>query len=261
MIPAAQITNWRQSAPWASDDDVEQDLIISRAIVDLFNDPFLRERLAFRGGTALHKLVVVPATRYSEDIDLVFLRNEAIGPVFDRIRAALSWFDLKPKSEIGMFPRLYFRFVAQAGAKRRVKVEIATREAFSAGRVVDVPYRVASTYFTGDTQVRTYPLEELLATKLRAHLQRQKGRDLYDLWYATTKREVDFARVYPIFLEYWAATGLQRPTRQRVREDMLTKKQAGTFAQVAPLLVPGNPYNPDDAKDWFEATVLPLFPI
>jgi predicted nucleotidyltransferase component of viral defense system len=35
---------------------VEQDLIISRALVELFGDHFLRGELRFRGGTALNKL-------------------------------------------------------------------------------------------------------------------------------------------------------------------------------------------------------------
>ena len=260
MIPSAQITNWRQAAPWANDDDVEQDLLISRAVVDLFNDPFLYDRLAFRGGTALHKLSLVPATRYSEDIDLVYLRNEPIGQVFDHIRDALSWFELKPKSEIGMFPKLYFRFVTQSGVSRRIKVEIATRDASSAERVLDVPYGLTSTYFTGQTNVRTFTIEELLATKLRAHLQRNKGRDLYDLWYAATNRNLDFSAIYQIFLGYWDATGLKRLTRGQVQQNFDRKKVAGIFEQVAPLLAPGNPYQPSDAEAWFEATVLPSFP-
>lgn len=52
MIPVAQITHWRQSASWAADHDVEQDLVISRAVVEIFNTPYLRDRLAFRGHRA-----------------------------------------------------------------------------------------------------------------------------------------------------------------------------------------------------------------
>ena len=69
MIPMAYITQWRQVAPWPDDMQVEQDLILSRAIVEIFSNPFLSEQLAFRGGTALHKLFFSPAARYSEDID------------------------------------------------------------------------------------------------------------------------------------------------------------------------------------------------
>ena len=53
MIPTRFITQWRANAPWAFDRQIEQDLIISRALVELFNDPLIAESVAFRGGTAL----------------------------------------------------------------------------------------------------------------------------------------------------------------------------------------------------------------
>lgn len=80
MIPRAHITSWRAVAPWSTDAQVEQDLILSRALIEIFSNSELASRLAFRGGTALHKLLLNPATRYSEDIDLVQLKSEAIGP-------------------------------------------------------------------------------------------------------------------------------------------------------------------------------------
>lgn len=54
MIPQYCIQEWRDHAPWNTDAMVEQDLIICRALVSIFNDEFLASRLAFRGGTALH---------------------------------------------------------------------------------------------------------------------------------------------------------------------------------------------------------------
>lgn len=74
MIPQAYITEWGNYVPWKTNEQIEQDLIISRALVEIFKDPFLADRLAFRGGTALHKLFMQPQPRYSEDIDLVQVR-------------------------------------------------------------------------------------------------------------------------------------------------------------------------------------------
>ena len=71
MIPRDYITEWRTKASWIEDFQVEQDLIISRALVDIFSKRQLATALAFRGGTALHKLHFGFAARYSEDIDLV----------------------------------------------------------------------------------------------------------------------------------------------------------------------------------------------
>ena len=70
MIPRDHILEWREKAPWPQDLQVEQDLIIGRALVEIFSNPALHDGLALRGGTALYKLHL-PAARYSEDIDLV----------------------------------------------------------------------------------------------------------------------------------------------------------------------------------------------
>ena len=71
MIERDFIVAWRQQAPWPTDAQVEQDLALSRAIVEIFDHPRLKRELAFRGGTALHKLFSPGLVRYSEDIDLV----------------------------------------------------------------------------------------------------------------------------------------------------------------------------------------------
>jgi hypothetical protein len=55
MIPESAIIEWRDTVPWAEDAQVEQDLIICRALTAIYQDEFLSKRLAFRGGTALHK--------------------------------------------------------------------------------------------------------------------------------------------------------------------------------------------------------------
>ena len=73
--------SWSEFAPWTDYAMVEQDLIISRALVEIFSDEFLSEQLAFRGGTALHKLYLSPQVRYSEDIDLVQINPGPIKPI------------------------------------------------------------------------------------------------------------------------------------------------------------------------------------
>lgn len=70
MIPRESILEWNEFLPWQDKAMVEQELIISRALVAIFSDDFLASQLAFRGGTALHKLYLSPQPRYSEDIDL-----------------------------------------------------------------------------------------------------------------------------------------------------------------------------------------------
>lgn len=47
MIPMQNIIAWSQTAPWPEMRQVEQDLIIARALVQLFNDAYLRGELRF----------------------------------------------------------------------------------------------------------------------------------------------------------------------------------------------------------------------
>lgn len=65
-------------APWPDTRQIEQDLIICRALCDLFNAPALKDKIAFRGGTAINKLLFKQPLRYSEDIDLVQTQAEWI---------------------------------------------------------------------------------------------------------------------------------------------------------------------------------------
>ena len=95
MIPKPYIAKWQQHAPWKEFAQVEQDLIISRSLVEIFTDDFLRENLAFRGGTALHKLYLNPPVRFSEDIDLVQIKTGPIKPILVKLRECLAFLGAK----------------------------------------------------------------------------------------------------------------------------------------------------------------------
>ena len=148
MIPRDYITEWRTRAPWIEDFQVEQDLIISRALVEMFSNSVLAEALAFRGGTALYKLYLTPPARYSEDIDLVQVVPEAAGPVMDAMRSVLDpWLgEAQWKQSRG---RVTFRYRVMsedvAPMRLRLKIEINTRERFTvfgfAKRSFSSPYR------------------------------------------------------------------------------------------------------------------------
>ena len=101
MIPFDYITEWRAEAPWIDDAQVEQDLVISRALVEIFKHAALADSLALRGGTALSKLQLRPPARYSEDIDLVQTTAEPAGPMMNALRAVLEPWLGKPKWKQG----------------------------------------------------------------------------------------------------------------------------------------------------------------
>ena len=91
MITENAIIEWSETVPWISKIQVEQDLLICRALVLIYSNEFLASRLAFRGGTALHKLYLSPQSRYSEDIDLVQIQPENVGAILDKLREVLSF--------------------------------------------------------------------------------------------------------------------------------------------------------------------------
>ena len=91
MINRIAIQQWSEHAPWIDNAQIEQDLIICRALVAIFSDEFLASQLAFRGGTALHKLYLSPQPRYSEDIDLVQITPGPIKPIMYRLGEVLDW--------------------------------------------------------------------------------------------------------------------------------------------------------------------------
>lgn len=85
MINRTAITQWNKIVPWNDNAQVEQDLIISRALVAIFSDEFLASQLAFREELHFHKLYLTPQPRYSEDIDLVQITPGPIKPIMFRL--------------------------------------------------------------------------------------------------------------------------------------------------------------------------------
>ena len=112
MIPEFAIREWNEVVPWTESEQVEQDLLICRALTEIYKDEYLASHLAFRGGTALHKLYLSPQPRYSEDIDLVQIKAEPIKETYDHIRDAL-YFLGEPKvkqkrNNNNMFTHLFY---------------------------------------------------------------------------------------------------------------------------------------------------------
>ncbi len=242
MIPRDFITEWRVSAPWVADVQVEQDLVISRALVELFSRPLVASALAFRGGTALYKLHLRPAARYSEDIDLVQVEAGPIGPVLKDVRAALDAWLGEPswkQSEGRVTLNYRFRSEDVPPLGMRLKLEINTREHFAVLGPQTAPFEVASRWFTGRADVPTYALDELLGTKLRALYQRKKGRDLFDLARALDQGSVDRKRVVACFSRYMEAQG-ERVTRAQFEQNLAEKRDDPAFTgDIGPLLVAG----------------------
>lgn len=239
MIPENYIEQWRPNAPWQTLAMIEQDLIISRALVELFNQPQVQSSLVFRGGTALNKLYIQPPARYSEDIDLVQIKSEPIGEVLNAIRSGLDGWLGEPKRKLTeRSAKLIYRYSAIDGTPAKLKIEINTTEHFNVNPLRTQKYNVNSEWFQGETDVVTYQLEELMGTKLRVLYQRRKGRDLFDLWYIANNAMIDLNQVVEIFSLYCKHNN-DLITRAMFEQSMALKKQHRDFQlDILPLLVP-----------------------
>lgn len=167
MIPEIAITQWRNIVPWTDAKQVEQDLIICRALIAIFSDDYLAGRLAFRGGTALHKLYLSPQPRYSEDIDLVQIKAEPIKPTIDRLREVLSFLGEPKVKQKKNNNTLIFRTESSIPPVLpiKLKVEINCREHFNMLGLEEVDFEMNNLWFSGSCKIKTYKLDELVGTK------------------------------------------------------------------------------------------------
>jgi hypothetical protein len=149
----AHLTAWQTHAPWPKRSQIEQDLRLTRGVAAIFADPTLREHLAMRGGTVLHKAHLAPATRYSEDIDLVLTKPmlveelekhllRVLAPVLGIPAPSLiadAWLALRNALKPSKILRIVFKFVP-VGLRRdeTIKVEVNLNEHQSLFPLVDV---------------------------------------------------------------------------------------------------------------------------
>ena len=216
MIPQDYITEWKKHAPWSQNYQVEQDLIISRALVDVLAIPLPATPSLSGVGRPFFKLYLEPL-RYSEDIDLVQVAAGPIGSIIDAIQEQLNpWLGSPRRSRSEGRVTLTYRMESEEGLPLKLKVEINSREHFSVLDLQKVEFRVDSRWFSGSASVLTYHLDELLATKVRALYQRKKGRDLFDLWKAFDVTDTRPERVIGCFLKYMEHEG-RRVSRQNSR--------------------------------------------
>lgn len=258
MIPLVAITEWTNTVPWIDMKQVEQDLIISRALVAIYSDEFLSSRLAFRGGTALHKLYLSPQPRYSEDIDMVQINSEPAGAIIDRLREVLSFLGRPVIKQKRNNNTLVFKIDSTEipVTPLRLKVEINCREHFNVLGLETIDFSVTNQWFTGSCKIITYKLDELIGTKVRALYERRKGRDLFDLYKALQNKNLNVDNVMECFIEYMAREN-KKPTHALYMTNMEEKMANDEFlGDTVSLLRPDEEYKPNAAYEIVKAQII-----
>lgn len=257
MIPESFIESWRSHAKWQTLSMIEQDLIISRALVSLYNNPKIKESLVFRGGTALHKLFVKPPARYSEDIDFVQTKAEPIGLTIEAIRASLNPWLGNPKWKLTeRSAKVIYQYQTVNGLSGKLKVEINTTERLQVLPLRYEPFKIDSEWINGSCEITTYELPELMATKLRALYQRRKGRDLFDLWYVFRENTALIDKVIDIFQKYCDNDNLFL-SQELFQKNLDLKKLNKDFqTDMNVLLSPAVNWNFDEAFDFVQNNII-----
>ena len=205
MIPRAYITEWGSQAPWPTEADIEQDLILSRLMVEIARDDLLGGELAMRGGTCLHKLHLPEPLRYSEDLDYVRRTRSGVGPYLDALRriAIATGLVEHQREQSGQMVHMIFDSESTDGLRRiRIKIETNIRETESCFDRVTRPYRVSSSWWSGEAEISTFHIDELMGTKLRALYQRSKGRDLFDIGHVLADTDSSDERIIQALNHY-----------------------------------------------------------
>jgi predicted nucleotidyltransferase component of viral defense system len=264
MIQHSHLTAWQTQAPWPKRSQIEQDLRLSRGAAAIFGDSVLGNYLAMRGGTALHKAHLAPAARYSEDIDLVLIKamdtqtldqhlRRVLAPVLGQPADSLiadAWLTVRNILRPSRILRITYRFVP-LGLQREetIKVEVNLNEGTPLYPLVDVGLDTLDD--DGElirAVVRSYDINEMLGTKTRALMQREQGRDLFDLFHAwqlseagATSFPVDGAKAMEAFAWYLEKEGtrLQRNEADALLDARLRK--AAFRRDMDTLLRPGLP--------------------
>jgi len=170
-------------------------------------------KLAFKGGTALSKIYFPGKWRLSEDLDFTLiddigwgniidvLKNEVPGLVQDAIGISIS---LRPKPHTNPdYLQAKMKYIGPVNPNT-VKIEV-TREKFQ-GELIEklVPKKFDYPQFS----VKVYSLENIIAEKTRAIIERGYIRDYYDVWRLLKTQKHDRRKTKELFLEKCKANGI-----------------------------------------------------
>jgi predicted nucleotidyltransferase component of viral defense system len=166
---------------------LEKDYVLTEVLKSLSQLPELEGLFIFKGGTALRK-IYFPDWRYSEDLDFTVRRNmtgEELRQILD------TWYrQVEQSSRILLTTRMLHKPDGYA----RVRTQFVSSLAYPAMIYMDLSFdeplclepqfrKVLTAPFPDeDRSVRVYPLEELMAEKMRSLVERGKSRDYYDVW-------------------------------------------------------------------------------
>ena len=169
---------------------INESVVVREYIQTLFLKELYSEKYSknifFKGGTAIR--LILGGTRFSEDLDFTVTGSKEhfdgfVALFFKRLEK-LYGFSFKKRKTITGIKYLLTANPSAIKNKTFISLDFSFREkVFQPGKsIITTPYPVIFTSF-----VHHMSAEEILAEKIRALLTRDKGRDIYDLWFLLSK--------------------------------------------------------------------------
>jgi predicted nucleotidyltransferase component of viral defense system len=251
VIDRPALIAWRSQAPWPNPVQIEQDLLLSRLMIEIARDKTLGPELAMRGGTCLNKLHLPAALRYSEDLDYVRSTRGGIKPYTQALAKIAEEVGLTVSSRrrSGQMVHVHFDGQPTEGLGRiRIKIEMNITETKPYHPRKTIPHTIETSWWSGSADIPTFQPSELLATKLRALYQRSKGRDLFDLWLGLTVLQADPEQIIAAFNHYMRDATFSFP---ELRDNLAAKLATISFRRDLDALTTHTPdgYDPDIAAE------------
>lgn len=279
QITKRDILAHQSEVPWPNLRQVEQDLLLCRAMTAIFNDNFLKDRVAMRGGTLLHKVHLAPASRYSEDIDLVVTGDRPDDHISKAIRRVLQNTLGKPSNSIWDSVKLAVRNAVKpskvlrmtyrvpsiadpSGNPLEIVIEANATERNSYRPVTPLQFNYKFRGQSVSSEVNGFEIHEMLGTKMRALFQRKRGRDLFDLYWAltTSSTPVNPIEIIESFQYYMDQEGTVAGRDEFVGILRGHLSDRGFLNDMNPLLRTGIYYAPLDAGEYVINNLLNLLP-
>jgi len=167
-------------------DILEKVFRLSDLLRTIYDTEFLTGKLVIKSGTAIN-FIYFNMPRLSVDIDFNFVSGEQREDMLksreniDKILTKIFTINGYEMEKIKRYALLQYnlKYTNNAGNIDRIKVEINFMERIP---VFEIAEKKISIFDLPEFKVRTYRLEELFATKLRALLTRSAPRDMFDIY-------------------------------------------------------------------------------
>lgn len=175
--------------------NTEKDYLQELILFSLYSQ--VSDELVFKEGTCLYKIYKL--NRFSEDLDFTLTKKINVEKITAKLITDLGLLNIKGKvkeikkyrNEINV--RLIFNGPLYKGNKETqcfIPLNISLKE-----RIIFEPQRKMIISFYKEIpnfEIFALSEKEIFAEKVRAIMTREKPRDIYDLWFLLTKKNLDF---------------------------------------------------------------------